>query len=145
MIRQVIDCETRNDPEGLGYFNAPRGDRKHTGHDFAVRPGAEILSPVDGTVGRIGYAYGDDLSYRIVDIRTSDGYRHRLFYVAPAVEWGDPVNTGMVIGIAQDVSRYYNSSVMIPHVHYEILNRNSKNIDPIDYRPTKTVGPSQKN
>lgn len=135
MIRQIVKSDIRNDRAGLGHFGAPRGDRRHRGVDYRVTPGSEVLSPVGGTVGRIGYAYDDDHSYRIVDIETPDGYLHRVFYVHPLVDTGQEVTRFTPIGIALDVSRYYRpDSAMQPHVHYEVINAGGVHVDPERYR-----------
>lgn len=132
----VIPSE-RNDDQGLGHFGAPRGSRTHRGIDLAVAPSSTILCPVDGLVTKLGYPYGDDLSWRYVEVRQDkctpvmsadvDGtcpdcglahYRHRFFYVTPSVVPGSVVTKGMKIGYLQDISIRYPG--MTPHVHYEV-------------------------
>lgn len=133
MIR-VIAPERGRDPGGNGRFGAPRGTRLHMGIDYNVSPGSQVLSPVDGHVTKLGYPYGDDLSYRYVQITTQGRYEHRLFYVLPAEDLvvGNRVETNTtVLGTAQDVStRYPIPRGMAPHVHYEIRDQHGLYINP---------------
>jgi murein DD-endopeptidase MepM/ murein hydrolase activator NlpD len=124
----------RNDSEGNGNFGSNRGARVHNGIDFAVVPGMEVLSPVYGHVTKIGYPYGDDLSYRYLEIESPDRMKHRLFYMAPyiSIKVGTTILTGKAIGIAQDVSKRY-SPKMMPHVHYEIKTPDGSFINPTEY------------
>lgn len=112
-----------SDDWGSGEYGASRGSRRHTGIDYACLPGAQIVAPVSGEVTKLGYPYGDDLSYRYVQITDASGRDHRLFYVEPGVDKGDVVIGGRtVIGIAQDVAARYNEPKrrMLNHVHYEV-------------------------
>ncbi|MEM1142743.1 MAG: M23 family metallopeptidase [Pseudomonadota bacterium] len=133
MIRQIITGPVRNDRAGAGYFGAPRGGRKHRGVDYVVTPGNEVLSPVSGTVERLGWAYARDDTWRIVDIRAVDGFLHRVFYVEPMVDAGQEVTRFTVIGLAQDISAFYPDSGMKPHVHYEVINTEGRHIDPEEW------------
>lgn len=130
MIRQVIKCEVRMDRAGSGKFGAKRGDRAHQGIDYVVSPGKEVLSPVTGTVTKHGYAYGDDLSYRIVDVRCDSGFTHRLFYVSPGVDVGERVTCDQPVGVAQDVTARYPNRGMKPHVHYQIEDEYGDVVNP---------------
>lgn len=106
-----------SDGFGAGHFGAPRGSRTHKGVDLLASSGEAIESPVTGTVTKLGYSYGDDLSYRYVQI-TAGGYDFRVFYVDPSVRVGQEVIADTVIGLAQDLGRRYPG---IPnHVHFEI-------------------------
>ena len=107
----------RNDSQGAGHFGAPRGNRTHNGIDYECPPESAVLSPIMGAVTKLGYPYGDDLSWRYVEVSV-DGERHRVFYVEPLVEVGDWVNRDTVIGKAQDLAQRYPG--MTPHIHYEI-------------------------
>ena len=121
------------DPWGSGEFGAPRGTRTHKGIDYSCYPESAVHSPVDGVVTKLGYPYGDDLSFRYVEVMDNDGLRHRLFYVSPLVEHGDEVHAGDVVGLSQDISsRYRDESkpAMINHVHYEILDDAGDPINP---------------
>jgi hypothetical protein len=81
----------RNDSAGQGTFGASRGGgkRSHKGTDYEMKAGELVDSPVVGEVTKIGFPYGDDLSYRYVQITDMDGINHRLFYVEPSGNtWG---------------------------------------------------------
>lgn len=116
----------KNDSWGSGAFGASRGGRKHNGVDLVVATGSAIKATFSGTVTKIGYPYGDDLSYRYVQI-TNSGYDLRIFYVDPCVSVGDEVTPETVIGKSQDLNRRYNG--ITPHVHFEI-KRNGEYVDP---------------
>jgi len=110
------------DAHGSGEFGAPRGTHTHHGVDYACEAGTQILSPVAGVVTKLGYPYGDDLSYRYVEIDTGNGLYHRVFYVWPLVGVGIMVVPDDVIGEAQDIAqRYSHNGQMNNHVHYEVV------------------------
>ena len=135
MIKGIVPLALRNDDEGQGFYGASRGSRAHNGLDFAGIPGTPILSPVGGVITKLGYPYGDDLTWRYVQITSSDfaegqlGLDHRLFYVRPTVEVGDIVEEGDVVGILQNISARYPEGEMIPHCHYEI-KQGDEHVDP---------------
>ena len=120
------------DKHGSGHFEAPRGERKHKGIDLACWPGGELLSPVKGVCTKLGYPYGDDLSFRYVEI-TSEDLRHRFFYVEPdpSLAHGRHVNLGDPLGTGQDLRGRYEG--ITPHIHYEIFDLNGLPIDPADF------------
>lgn len=127
----------KSDNYGSGRFGSNRrgraGPRCHNGEDLACFPGTKILSPVDGHVTKLGYPYGDDLSYRYVEVTDAQGLRHRLFYVTPWVEVGDNVYAdASVLGEAQDIRKRYPNG-MTPHVHYEIKTQDGKFLDPLNH------------
>lgn len=130
MIRQLVTLPLRSDAAGDGRYGAPRGERSHNGIDYECTPGAPVLSVVSGTVSKLGYCYGDDLSWRYVEIRAVDGLKHRLFYVDPLVEIGDTVDSMTPIGRAQDISKRYPDRGMLPHVHYELKDLDGNFINP---------------
>jgi murein DD-endopeptidase MepM/ murein hydrolase activator NlpD len=111
------------DKWGSGEFGAPRGDHTHNGIDYAAPSNSPILAPVGGVVSKIGYAYGDDLSFRYVQITTIDGYEHRIFYVFPWVREGDTVLIDKQIGLSQDLTERYPG--ITPHIHYEVKYQGS--------------------
>jgi len=152
MIMGLDEPEIRSDAEGDGTYGAKRGSRKHAGVDLCCEKGAQILSPVHGRVTKIGYPYGsgkggaNDSSghetYRYVQITTDPGTperkHHRIFYVSPMVKVGQTVRIGAQIAVAQDVSERYDTdekeSVMMPHVHYEIMDKAKKFEDPTKFK-----------
>lgn len=131
MIESVLPKRGVDD-WGDGAFGASRGGRTHKGIDYACYPQTVICSGVSGDVTKLGYPYGDDLSFRYVEITDDDGKRHRYFYVEPSVEVGEPVRPGEVIGLAQNIAGRYNEPgrIMKNHVHLEILDSGGNPLDP---------------
>jgi len=120
-VRAIITSELERrgqDSWGSGEFGASRGDRTHRGIDYKVPAGSTVLSPVEGLVTKLGHAYADDLSFRYVQITTTDGYDHRFFYVNPLVQDGDKVKKDQIIGLAQDLTNRYVG--ISEHIHYEV-------------------------
>ncbi len=78
---KVICPKRTPDAFGSGDFGASRdgGARTHNGQDYSAVPGSTVLSPVAGKVMKLGYPYGDDLSYRYVEIKDGENRRWRLF------------------------------------------------------------------
>jgi len=118
------------DTFGSGHYHAPRGNRLHNGIDFIVIPKASVLSLACGKVTKIGYPYGDDLSFRYVQVTDKDGVDCRYFYVSPSVVVGDTVRRGVKVGIAQDLSTRYKG--ITPHIHFEV-KRNNTFLEPVGY------------
>ena len=122
--------EVRNDAAGSGYYNAPRGDRRHNGIDFVCPVGKGLVSPVSGTVTKLGYCYGDDPKWRYVQVTDSNEFAHRFFYVSPTIAVGVQVQKGLhVLGFAQDITERYPDQGMTPHTHYEVKSGPS-HVDP---------------
>lgn len=121
------------DEWGSGAFGASRGSRTHKGIDYACYPDTEICSPVDGIVTKLGYPYGDDLSFRYVEITDKNELRHRLFYVLPNVPHETRVKKGAGIGVSQDISGRYRDPgkpAMTNHVHLEVLDIDGTPLNP---------------
>lgn len=110
---------------GSGHYGAPRGNREHKGVDLAVDAGTRVYAHFDGEVTKIGYPYGDDLSFRYVQI-SKDGLDHRYFYISPEVSKGDKVKTGDLIGVTQKLGNRYPE--ITEHFHYEI-KKDGKYVD----------------
>lgn len=119
------------DSMGCGHFGASRGSRKHKGFDVKVSPGEPFRTQFAGIVKKIGWAYSDDLSYRIVDIKANNRMTVRAFYLDPAVSAGDKVDVGDIIGFSQDLSKKHGEN-MTNHVHIEIIV-DDINVDPVKY------------
>ncbi|WP_162913285.1 peptidoglycan DD-metalloendopeptidase family protein [Rhodospirillaceae bacterium SYSU D60014] len=134
LISPVPDGRVRgNDTFGEGRFGARRdgGKRQHQGVDIIAEPAATVVSAVSGTVTKIGYPYGDDLSYRYVEVTTEDGYVVRHFYVSPAdgLKVGDRVEAGRTqIGVSQDLGTRYEG--ITNHIHIEVRDPSGRVIDP---------------
>jgi len=136
----MLSC--RLDPRGTdawgsGAFGAPRGNNKtHKGFDYAVQPGAKVLSPVVGTVTALGYPYpytSIATNYRYVEVTDLIGNRHRLFYLSPLAYEGQTVTVLTNLGIAQNISdRYQDPDLgsMKPHIHYEVITPSGAFINP---------------
>ena len=118
------------DKFGAGYFNAPRGARTHNGIDLAVYVGSKVLAPITGKVTKVGYPYGDDLSYRYVEITDSVSRKWRFFYVEPAVKVDDIIEVGNIIGTVQDLDKRYPG--ITPHIHLEIKSASGNFINPME-------------
>lgn len=119
MVRRWDDREIRSDDEGDGHFAAPRGGRRHEGVDYCFDEGEDVLSPVDGIVTRLGWAYANE-PYRLVEILSHKGYiLWRFLYIDPLVKAGQKVHVDEVIGKAQAISKKY-SDKMKNHVHVEM-------------------------
>lgn len=123
----LSDFEIRKcDSFGCGHFGASRGSRTHNGVDLLTPPHKKIPSPVSGTVTKLGYPYGDDLTFRYVEITQKD-YKYRLFYVNPTVAVGTEIKQGDIVGLSQDLDKRYKG---IPnHIHFEIL-KDGRYVDP---------------
>ena len=134
MIRQIqtVDLDIRSDPAGDGWFHSPRGDRLHNGIDYVCQVNQPILSPVNGVVTKHGYPYGDDLSWRYIEITDGDANKHRLFYIQPTMPIGHTVTTESIVGNAQNIVIRYPDQGMLAHVHYEIMNQFDEYLDPGD-------------
>lgn len=116
------------DDFGCGHFGASRGLRKHIGVDILASDGDLVKAIAKGTVTKLGYPYGDDLSYRYVEVTASDGLKCRYFYVWPSVRLGDSIAIGTVLGTCQDLTRRY--AKISNHWHFEILDNSGKAYDP---------------
>ncbi len=107
------------DAGGCGYFGAPRKDHIHQGIDIVCTPGATVLSPVNGIITRSFQAYTNDSDYLGIEILTVDN-KIKIMYMLPYFEKiGTTVKAGDPIGVAQDISKKYYSSVT-PHLHVEL-------------------------
>lgn len=125
---QIIPPRRTPDAFGKGHYGAPRGKRKHNGEDLNCCHGSIILSNQTGRVTKIGYPYADDLTYRYIQITSSDGIRDfRFFYVEPSVKLGDWIEDGDVIGSAQNLELRYEG--ISNHIHFEV-KVDGKHVDP---------------
>lgn len=130
-IKYIAIAELRGtDCKGSGHYGASRGSRTHNGIDYKVPVGADVVSPVEGAITKIGYPYGDDLSFRYIEITCNDRLKHRLFYVSPFIDIdeGHLVEANQPIGKCQDLTTRYPG--ITPHVHYEVKDQDGNFIDP---------------
>lgn len=115
------DLPTRgNDEFGSGAYKASRGKRKHEGIDFSCPPDTGIYSDVEGIVTKVGYPYGDDLSFRYVRVKTNKGYEVDYFYVQPTekAHVGRLITKNDIIGISQSLQKRYPG--ITDHVHFQV-------------------------
>ena len=120
------------DDYGCGHFGASRGKRTHIGEDFKAEPGQLVTSDVDGECTKLGYPYGDDLSFRYVQVTNSDGSHCRYFYTSPTVAVGDSIKKGQVIGRVQDIAARYTNGKMTNHIHFEV-KRGGHALNPVKF------------
>ena len=113
----------RNDAGGSGFYGSPRGNRKHRGIDFSGTHGQRAVAPITGSIKRLGYAYADSKTYRVIVI---EGHycTVKIMYVNPSVKEGEFVRQGQVIGFVQNVQARYSDCEN--HVHLEISD-----VDPL--------------
>lgn len=122
------------DDWGDGGFGAGRGKRKHKGIDYEAPVDALILSPVNGTVSRLGLPYKEShLDY--VEITDAFLKRHRVMYIESHLPVGTVVTVGQPIGRVQGVAAKYTTPerFMKNHVHYEVLEKDGTPINPEEY------------
>jgi len=129
-----LQPKVRNDAQGAGEWRTRRGSRLHKGVDFQAIKGSIVKSHVAGKITKLGYPYGDDLSYRYVEITDFAGLRHRFFYVEPFGFEGALIESGSTIGWVQDIAARYpendNRGAMQNHIHYEVLDKAGQDYDP---------------
>lgn len=108
------------DAWGSGEWGASRdgGKRQHRGVDYCFWPGTLYLSPMSGTVTKLGYAYPGDLT-RWQYVEVSQGpYRARFFYLTPSVAVSQAVRKGDPLGAVEDLRERYPK--ISPHVHISL-------------------------
>lgn len=128
---KAILVQRNSDKWGEGHYGASRGDRKHVGIDYCCSPGSIILAIKGGRVTKLGYAYGDDLSFRYIEITDAAGYAARYFYVEPSIKEGDMVFHSDMIGNSQKLGDRYDE--ITEHVHFEVKDPEGNYIDPNTY------------
>lgn len=130
-----IKYEVRSfDSQGAGYFGAPRGrGRTHKGIDFCCQTGERIVCFKAGKVTKIGYPYAlNDKRgrgiFRYVQITDDKGIHYRYFYLTPIVSVGDYVRAGAMVGISQDLDRFYQG--IKQHFHFEVKDTKGRFLNP---------------
>jgi len=102
--------------------------RNHTGIDFQLSAGSDVVATADGVV--MAQAYGDKPG-NFVRIKHNETYSTRYYHLETAlVKVGDKVTKGQVIGLVGNTGL----SSVTPHLHYEIL-KNDATVDPRGYLP----------
>ena len=100
-------------------------------------PGQDVLTPVTGTVSKIGYAYSEGIGsimsenpFRYVEVTTLDRYRVRVMYIDPYVETSDVViENRFILGAARDLRERYGPEIQ-PHIHREVINPDGEYVNP---------------
>lgn len=129
-MKAIVSTNLRkrtSDKYGSGNFGAPRGNHPHNGVDYICPPDSQVQSPVDGIVTKLGYPYGDDLSFRYVEITDKQQRKHRFFYVEPSVLEGWHIAVNDIIGMSQSLQKRYPE--ITDHIHYEVMI-NGSYVDP---------------
>lgn len=120
-VTNVVPYGERMDP-------ATNKLRNHTGVDFALGKGSDVIATADGIV--VVQRYGDKPGNYVV-IKHNETLRTRYYHLETAlVKEGDRVKKGQVIGLVGSTGLYSTA----PHLHYEVL-RNDAAVDPKDYLP----------
>jgi murein DD-endopeptidase MepM/ murein hydrolase activator NlpD len=140
MIQPLAKITDRgNDPTGFGHFGAPRGSRIHKGHDIISIPGESVVSMMEGTITKIGYAYAKAMQFRYVQVDKGI-YRVWLMYLeaSEGIEVGKEVCAGERVGYCLNIAKYHNrkkkkgDDMMLNHLHVQIW-KNGVLIDPNIY------------
>ena len=103
--------------------------RKHTGIDFQLSEGSDVVATADGvvTIQRYGDSYGN-----YILIKHSETYSTHYSHLKTAlVKRGDKITKGQRIGLVGSTGL----SSTTPHLHYEIVKDGTK-VDPKDYLPS---------
>lgn len=117
--------------EVLAYDQTMGDWRVHDGLDIAAELGTSVKAASAGTVSAV---YEDDLMGTVVIVSHRDGLESIYANLAakPAVEVGDEVTTGAVLGMVGDTAI---AEVGKPsHLHFEMQKEGVK-VDPMEYLP----------
>lgn len=117
--------------EVLAYDETMGDWRTHCGLDISAQLGAEVCAISAGTVEAV---YEDDLMGITVVVDHGEGVKsiYSNLANAPAVETGDAVQTGTMIGTVGETA--LAESGRPPHLHLE-MNKNEHVVDPLQYLP----------
>jgi murein DD-endopeptidase MepM/ murein hydrolase activator NlpD len=104
-----------------------RQRRPHWGVDLAAPYGTPVRAAADGSVGLSGWESGLGKTVRITHANGVESTYGHLSSIAPAVEVGERVERGQVIG-------YVGSTGLStgPHLHYQ-LARDGAYVDPLEF------------
>ena len=102
--------------------------RNHTGIDFELNAGSDVIATADGVVVVQKY---DDRRGNFILIKHDETFSTRYSHLETAmVKVGDAISKGEVIGLVGSTGILSTT----PHLHYEIL-RNDTEVDPTNYLP----------
>lgn len=111
-------------------YNATLEDwRIHDGVDISAEPGAAVLAACSGTVAAVT---DDALMGTTVTIDHDGGYQttYANLQAAPAVEKGDAVSAGQIIGTVGDTAAA--ESAQGPHLHFSVT-KDGDAVDPDEF------------
>ena len=114
------------------FYNPTMGDwRTHGGLDVAAIQGAEVRASAAGTVTSVTQ---DPLMGTTVTVEHGGGFTttYANLAPAPAVEAGDSVASGQVLGLVGDTA--IAESALGSHLHFAIAVDGTE-VDPLDYLP----------
>lgn len=119
--------------ETLAYDETMGDWRAHDGIDIAAPAGTQVMAPAGGTVSDI---YQDDLMGSTVVILHADGVMSTCSNLeeVPAVEIGDTVRTGDIIGSVGATA--IAESAEASHLHLS-MTRDGVSVDPLEYLPQR--------
>lgn len=100
--------------------------KRHTGMDFACKPGNVIRSTADGEVVKVGFDFFGYGNFVIVD--HGFGYKTRYAHLSRiAVAEGMKVSRGSMVGESGNSGRSSG-----PHLHYEVMYRDNY-VNPLNF------------
>jgi len=122
------DPSTYRLSSGFGYRSDPFTGRskRHTGVDFALKPGNPIYATGDGVVESVKYEFFGYGNHVLID--HGFGYKTRYAHLKSiSVVEGMKVKRGECIGESGNSGRSSG-----PHLHYEVIYKD-KHINPANY------------
>ena len=120
--------------EVLAYDETMGDWRTHSGLDIAASLGTEVLAVAAGTVASIE---DDVLMGTTIVVDHGDGLKsvYANLAAAPAVQVGDAVQTGAVLGAVGDTAAA--EAAKPSHLHFEMI-REDDSVDPVSVLPQHT-------
>lgn len=126
----------------LGAFRA--GGRIHMGDDLLAKVGEVCRTNFSGVIAYVsgkgvGAYNNSTLAFRdpnnevpFVVMTNNEGFLVKYLYVTPSVKAGQVVELGDVIGTVYDIRKHYTQAMPV-HVHYEIVNKEGKAVNPLPW------------
>ena len=103
--------------------------RGHGGMDFKAPVGSAVVSPKSGTVTRVNWNTAPNGN--CIEVRFADGTLAKFLHLSETlVRANQHVGAGELIASSGNTGRS-----TAPHLHYQ-LDRNQRNLDPLDYHGT---------
>lgn len=130
---RIIPPIREQDRVGAGYYQAPRGSRRHRGVDLACQKGSTVLATTPGVVTKIGYPYSprDPARGHLRYVQVSYGaLDYRYFYITSLVSVGDVIAIDTPLGVTQGLCDIYPG--IIDHFHFEV-KRGGTYINPEEF------------